>query len=159
MRRAAYSYSMEQSPSWEANRFSASQEIPRILWNPKVHYRVHKCHLSPSWASSIQSMPPHPTPWSSILILFSHLRLGLPNGLSSLGFPTKTLHMPLLSPIRAICLAHLILLYFITRTIVGEESLSGATHTPAITLHDIMLRHKDNSVPKAKVNPNDELRM
>jgi hypothetical protein len=28
-------YSMEQSPSWEANRFSASQEIPRILWNRK----------------------------------------------------------------------------------------------------------------------------
>ena len=29
-------YSMEQSPSWEANRFSASQEVPRPLWNPKV---------------------------------------------------------------------------------------------------------------------------
>ena len=33
---------MVQSPSWEANWFAASQEIPRILWNPNVHYRTHK---------------------------------------------------------------------------------------------------------------------
>ena len=33
---------MVQSPSWEANWFAASQEIPRISRNPKVHYRTHK---------------------------------------------------------------------------------------------------------------------
>ena len=35
-------YSIVQSPSWEANWFAASQEIPRISRNPKVHYRTHK---------------------------------------------------------------------------------------------------------------------
>jgi hypothetical protein len=39
----ARTYSIEQSPSWEANRFAASQEIPRILWSPKVHCRIPKC--------------------------------------------------------------------------------------------------------------------
>jgi hypothetical protein len=33
---------MEQSPSWEANRFSRSQEMPCILWNPKIGYRIYK---------------------------------------------------------------------------------------------------------------------
>ena len=37
-------------------------------------------HLSLSWASPVQSVYPHPTSWSSIRILSTHLRLGLPSG-------------------------------------------------------------------------------
>jgi len=33
---------MEQSPSWEANSHSTSQEIPRLVWNPKLNYSVHR---------------------------------------------------------------------------------------------------------------------
>ena len=46
-------------------------------------------HLFLSWASSIQSIPPHSTTWRSILILSSHLSLGLPNCLFPSGFPNK----------------------------------------------------------------------
>ena len=51
-------------------------------------------HLSLSWASSIQSIYPHPTSWRSILILFTYLHLGLPSGLLPSDFPTKTLYTP-----------------------------------------------------------------
>ena len=51
-------------------------------------------HLSLSWASPIQSPYLHPTSCRSIVILPTHLRLGLPSGLFPSGFPTKTLYDP-----------------------------------------------------------------
>ena len=51
-----FTYFMEQSPSWEANLFSSSQEILRMLWNPKVHYRIHKCSPPAPVLSQIDSV-------------------------------------------------------------------------------------------------------
>ena len=46
-------------------------------------------HLSLSWASPIQSIYPHPTSWRSILILSTHLCLGLSSGLLPSGSPPR----------------------------------------------------------------------
>ena len=58
---------MKQSPSWEVNQFSASQQIPRTLRNPKVHYRIHKypppnpilSHIVPAHALTTHSLNIH----------------------------------------------------------------------------------------------------
>ena len=112
---------MVQSP-WETNWFAASQEIARISRNPKVHYRTHK--RPPPVSILGQPNPVH--------ILTSHLLEIHPNithtstprspqWSPSLRFLIKTLYTSLSSLIRATCPGHLILLDFITRTILGEE--------------------------------------
>jgi hypothetical protein len=78
-------------------------------------------HLSLSWAIPIQSTYPHPTSCRSVIILSTHLHLGLPSGLFPSGFPHQEPIHPLPSPIRSTCSAHLIILDFITRTVLGEH--------------------------------------
>ena len=135
---------MEQSPSWEANslnlqlikKFSAfygTRKFITVLTSAR--------HLSLSWANYIHSPQPLPTSWRSILILSSHLRLGLPSGLFPSGFSTLTLCTHLPSSIRATCPAHLILLDFITRTILGEEYRSLSSSLCIGLFH-----YKNNSV-------------
>ena len=87
---------MEQNPSWEADSSSASQEIFRILWNVKFTPAHKSPPLALSCISWVHSTPPILVHF--ILIIFSHLRSGLPNNILPSNFPTKTLYAPLLLP-------------------------------------------------------------
>jgi len=129
-------YSTEQSPSWEANRFSASQEIPCILWNSKVHYRIHKC---PPPVPILSQLDPVHTPTSHFLKI--HINIIFPSTpwspkwLLSLRFPHQ-------KPVYASPLPHTRYmprpshLDFIIRTIFGEQyrsfssSLCSFLHSP-----------------------------
>ena len=89
---------MVQSPSWEANWFAASQEIPHISRNPPTS------HLLEIHPNIIHPPTPRSPQWSL-----------------SFRFPHQDPIHHLSSPIRTTCPAHLIPLDFITRTILGEE--------------------------------------
>jgi len=113
---------MEQSPPWEAGRFSASSEIPRILCNPKDHYPLHNgpplepilSHVNPAHASLFHFLQIH------FIITFP---------------PTPGSSFPQVSPPKILyttCSAHLIVLDLITRTIFGEEYMSLSSSSGSV---------------------------
>ena len=114
--------------------FSASQEIPRISYDPKVRYCIHKC-LPP--VPILSQLDPDHTPTTHCLKI--HLNIILP---STPGFPkwSISLRFPHQNPLYSSTLphmcympAHFILLDLGTRTILGEEyrSLSPSLSTRA----------------------------
>jgi len=110
-------YSMVQSSSWEANWFAASQEIPRISRNPKVHYRTHQ---RPPTVSILGQLNPVHIPTSHFLEIHPniiHPYTPRSHQWSSLRFPqqvpiqppllTHTRHMPKPSTLSVITLPKL----------------------------------------------------
>jgi hypothetical protein len=94
-----------KSSFWEADRFSASEEMPHILWIPKVLHRIHKCPPPVYVLSQIDPVhAPKSTSISSILILSSHPPFDLqlayfpqilpPKPSTQLSSPPYVLHAP-----------------------------------------------------------------
>ena len=125
-------YTLEQSLSWEANRFLVSRDIPLILWNQKVHYRFSNCpppvpilsqldpvHISISYFLKIHLiiMSINPSKSGSLILPFFS------------GFPTIILYKLLFSPIHTTYSNNLIFFDFITGTIMLKILPSFLTHS------------------------------
>jgi hypothetical protein len=122
-------HSMEQSRSWEANCFATSQEIPRVLWNPKVPHCTHK---RPPTVPILSQPNPVLTP--TFLFLKIHPNIILP---STPGSPQRSLSLrfPQQNPVQHLSLPPYVL------------------HAPPISIFSILsparywIRSTDRSAP------------
>ena len=138
---------MVQSPSWPANCFAASQEIPLISRNPKIHYRIHK---GPSPVPILGQPNPVYIPTSHHLEIHPNIihpsTPRSPQWSPFLRFPHQDHIHPLSSPIRATCPVHLILLDFEMDWACGAYSTYMFAKSSNTKFHE-------NPSPGSRVDP------
>jgi hypothetical protein len=90
-------------------RFSATPEVPHVLWNRKIHNPIHN---SPTVGPCLSQMNSvyilNPFSLRSLVLLLFHLLFGLISSLFHSGFVSKTLHTCISVPTHAVCPVHLI---------------------------------------------------
>jgi hypothetical protein len=111
---------MEQCPSWEVNMYSADHKFPAFHGTQRIITELTSARHLPQALNLISSVHP---PFQFLKI---HFNIMLPSTSRSYKWffssdiPTKTIHTPLVAPIRATCTFHVIPLHFIAWIMLWE---------------------------------------
>ena len=148
---------MKQCPSWEANRFSASQEIPLISRNPKVHYRIHKF---PPPVPILSQLDPIHTPTSHFPKI--HFNIVLPSmpGSSKVSPPKPCIRLSyphtryMLSPSHSSRFYHPNNIWWAAQIIKQYRSLSGKIIKQYRSLSSSLCSFLHSPVTSSLLGPN-----